>query len=121
MTAAGSCGRLLSSPPEPPDPEAVAAELHRLITEGALEPRATQAVLEATGKPNWPPPNARKSRRPVYVPRLAAKGLTTPEIADRLFISPKSADDHIPRIYNKITVSTRAAAALWTLQNAIVQ
>jgi DNA-binding CsgD family transcriptional regulator len=51
---------------------------------------------------------------------LAARGLTTKEIADRLFISPKTADRHIQNIYNKIGVSTRAAAALWAMQNAVV-
>jgi DNA-binding CsgD family transcriptional regulator len=43
---------------------------------------------------------------------LAARSLTTREIADRLFISAKTADHHIPDVYTKIGVSTRAAAAL---------
>jgi len=43
------------------------------------------------------------------------------EIADRLFISAKTADHHIQHIYTKIDVSTRAAAALWAMQNAVVQ
>ena len=53
--------------------------------------------------------------------RLAARGHTTREIADRLFISPKTADHHIQHIYGKIGVSTRAAAALWAMQHAVVQ
>jgi len=61
------------------------------------------------------------SQREVDVLRLAARGLTTQEIADRLYISPKTADHHIQHIYNKIDVSTRAAAALWAMQNAVVQ
>ena len=48
-------------------------------------------------------------------------GYTTREIADRLFISPKTADHHIQHIYGKIGVSTRAAAALWAMQHAVVQ
>ena len=43
--------------------------------------------------------------------RLAARGLTTKEIAESLFISAKTTDHHIQHIYNKIGVSTRAAAA----------
>jgi hypothetical protein len=35
----------------------------------------------------------------------------------RLYISLKTADHHI---YNKIDVSIRAAAALWAMQNAVV-
>jgi DNA-binding CsgD family transcriptional regulator len=61
------------------------------------------------------------SSREVEVLRLAARGLTTREIADRLFISPKTADHHIQHIYAKIGVSTRAAAALWAMQNTIVE
>ena len=52
--------------------------------------------------------------------RLAARGLTTKAIADELFISPKTAGHHIQHVYSKIGVSTRAAAALWAMQNAIV-
>ena len=52
--------------------------------------------------------------------RLAARGLTTHDIAGRLFISPKTADHHIQHIYTKIGVSTRAAAALWAMQNDYV-
>ena len=52
--------------------------------------------------------------------RLAARGLTTQAIADRLYISPKTADHHIQHIYDKIGVSTRAAAALWAMQHAVV-
>ena len=43
------------------------------------------------------------------------------QIADRLYISPKTADHHIQHIYNKIGVSTRAAAALWAMQHAVVR
>jgi DNA-binding CsgD family transcriptional regulator len=33
----------------------------------------------------------------------------------------KTADHHIQHIYNKIRVSTRAAAALWAMQNDVVR
>jgi DNA-binding CsgD family transcriptional regulator len=49
-----------------------------------------------------------------------SKGTHGNEIADRLFISPKTADHHIQHIYDKIGVSTRAAAALWATQHAVV-
>jgi DNA-binding CsgD family transcriptional regulator len=58
--------------------------------------------------------------REVEVLRLAARGLTTGEIAGALFISPKTADHHIQHVYGKIGVSSRAAAMLWAMQNAIV-
>jgi len=56
----------------------------------------------------------------VGVLRLAARGLTTRQIAEGLAITAKTADHHIQHIYNKIGVSTRAAAALWAAQHAVV-
>jgi DNA-binding CsgD family transcriptional regulator len=99
------------------------------------EPKARQKVgtcggplLAAAGHgesdgstPSRPKNPGGPSHREAEVLRLAARGFTTQEIADRLFISPKTADHHIQHIYNKITVSTRAAAALWAMQNSVVQ
>ena len=112
-------------PPFPPDD--AAAELRRLESEGVLEPRASRAVQVAAGH-GEPKRNTGKrqenpgglTRREVEVLRLAAKGLTTQDIAGRLFISPKTADHHIQHIYGKIGVSTRAAAALWAMQHTMV-
>jgi len=107
-------------------PEAAAAELQRLATEGVLEPRACRAVLVAAGHgegasaPIARPENpGGLSRREVDVLRLAARGLTTKEIAERLFIAPKTVDHHIQHVYTKIGVSTRGAAALWAMQNGV--
>jgi DNA-binding CsgD family transcriptional regulator len=108
-------------------PADAATELRRLESEGAIEPRACRAVLVAAGH-GEPAANAGKrpsnpgglTRREVDVLRLAARGHTTRDIADRLYISPKTADHHIQHIYGKIGVSTRAAAALWAMQNAVV-
>ena len=88
---------------------------------------ARPTVLMAAGHGR---PPATASRRPqnagglscreVEVLRLAAKGLTTRQIAHRLYISPKSADHHSQHVSTQIGVSTRAAAALWAMQNAVV-
>jgi HD-GYP domain-containing protein (c-di-GMP phosphodiesterase class II) len=109
-------------------PEDAAAELRRLAAQGALEHRASQAVLGAAGHgelksatTSRPQNPAGLSRREVDVLCLAARGLTTQQIGDKLFISAKTADHHIQHIYNKIGVSTRAAAALWAMQHAVVQ
>jgi DNA-binding CsgD family transcriptional regulator len=108
-------------------PADAAAELRRLEAEGVLESRASRAVLVAAGHGEPRRPLGKRqvnpgglTRREVDVLRLAAKGLTTREIADRLVISPKTADHHIQHIYGKIDVSTRAAAALWAMQNTVV-
>jgi HD-GYP domain-containing protein (c-di-GMP phosphodiesterase class II) len=107
--------------------ENAAAELSRLASSGVLEPRAIRAVLVAAGHGEPAAAAVRRakhpgglSRREVDVLRLAARGLTTREIGERLFISTKTADHHIQHVYVKIGVSTRAAAALWAMQNAVV-
>ena len=107
--------------------ESAAAELRRLVAKGMLDQRATGAVLEAAGHVSErASASARRelvhglTSREVEVLRLAARGLTTGEIAGQLFISPKTADHHIQHVYAKIGVSTRAAAMLWAVQNAVV-
>ncbi|MEW6582596.1 MAG: HD domain-containing phosphohydrolase [Actinomycetota bacterium] len=107
-------------------PDAAAAHVRDLVERGALDATATDAVLTAAGHA----PGRGRTRRPgipggltrreAEVLGLAARGLTTQQIADQLFISPKTADHHIQHVYGKIGVSTRAAAALWAMQHAIV-
>jgi DNA-binding NarL/FixJ family response regulator len=104
-----------------------ATEVRRLVSQGVLEPRSSGAVLAAAGHHDPEPPSTPRphhpgglSAREIDVLRLAARGLTTKGIADRLFISPKTADHHIQHIYDKIGVSTRAAAALWAMQHSVV-
>jgi HD-GYP domain-containing protein (c-di-GMP phosphodiesterase class II) len=105
-----------------------ATEVRRLASAGVLEHQMAEAVLTAAGQSAPRPPASRRSphpgglsRREVEVLRLAARGLTTREIGDRLYISPKTADHHIQHVYSKIGVSTRAAAALWAIQHDVIR
>jgi HD-GYP domain-containing protein (c-di-GMP phosphodiesterase class II) len=106
--------------------EDAATELRALASAGVLEQAAVDAVLAVAGHAKVPTAAKRTqapgglSQREAEVLRLAAMGLTTREIADRLFISPKTADHHIQHVYTKINVSTRAAAALWAMQHELV-
>ena len=80
-----------------------------------IQLRAHLATLAT--RPGHP---AALSRREVEVLRLVAEGLTTREIADRLYISAKTADHHIQHVYTKIGVSNRASAALWAFQHDVI-
>jgi DNA-binding NarL/FixJ family response regulator len=53
------------------------------------------------------------SRRESNVLELLARGLTNREIAERLFISPKTAEHHVSQILGKLGLRSRAEAAAW--------
>ena len=103
-----------------------AGELRVLVSDGRLDDRVVEAVLSAAGHGQRPASRRRAEApggltpREVEVLRLAARGLTTQAIADELVISPKTVDHHVQHIYTKIGVSTRAAAALWAMQNSVL-
>jgi predicted ATPase/DNA-binding CsgD family transcriptional regulator len=54
--------------------------------------------------------------REAQVLGLIAEGATTRQISERLFISAKTADNHIQHIYIKLGVTNRAAATRWALE-----
>jgi DNA-binding NarL/FixJ family response regulator len=58
--------------------------------------------------------------REVDVVRLLARGLTNKEIATTLDISVKTAGHHVQHIFEKAGVTTRAAAALFAMQNGLI-
>jgi predicted ATPase/DNA-binding CsgD family transcriptional regulator len=58
--------------------------------------------------------------RELQVLRLIADGETTREVSERLFISAKTADNHIQHIYTKLGVTNRAAATRWALEHQVL-
>jgi DNA-binding CsgD family transcriptional regulator len=59
--------------------------------------------------------------REAQVLGLVAEGASTREISERLFISAKTADNHIQHIYIKLGVTNRAAATRWALEHGLVE
>ena len=59
--------------------------------------------------------------RETQVLKLIADGATTREISERLFISAKTADNHIQHIYIKLGVTNRAAATRWAFDHDVVE
>ncbi len=105
--------------------DAAAAEhIRRLAADGVLDARATDAVLIAAGHAVSRRAKAKLpgglTAREGEVLALAAHGQTVKTIAERLYISAKTADHHLQHIYTKIGVSSRGAAALWAMQHGII-
>ena len=60
------------------------------------------------------------SEREVEVLRLVAEGLTNPEVAEQLYLSPRTVGQHLRNIYNKLGVNTRAAATRLAVEHELV-
>jgi DNA-binding NarL/FixJ family response regulator len=79
-------------------------------------------VLEAAGHRR----HSRRARpagltdRQVDVLRLLARGSSNRDIAERLVISRRTAENHVQGVYAKIGASTRAGAALFAMEHGLL-
>jgi HD-GYP domain-containing protein (c-di-GMP phosphodiesterase class II) len=105
-------------------PAGAAQMLSDEASAGRLDARAVSAVLAAAG-------HATSERRAVALPNglssreaevlaLVAVGMTNKEVATRLRISDRTVGHHLQHVYDKLGVSTRAAAALFAQQRGLV-
>lgn len=109
-------------PAVPPDQaaERLAAEAEA----GRLDPDGVRAVIAAAGEETTAVPRSWPeglTDREVDVLRLVATGATNRQIATELVISPRTAEHHVQHVYAKIGASTRAAAALFAMEHALVR
>jgi DNA-binding CsgD family transcriptional regulator len=79
-----------------------------------LVARADELTRLARGRTSPDEPWRPLTAREFEVARLIADGLTNPEIADQLSISPKTASAHVEHILAKLGVTRRAEIAAWT-------
>ncbi|MFD0745124.1 AAA family ATPase [Phytohabitans flavus] len=84
--------------------EAAAAEF-AAIGAGAFEARARAELARIGGRTAAPTELTPTEER---VARLAAQGRTNRAIADALFISPKTVEANLARVYRKLGIATRA-------------
>lgn len=91
---------------------------------GEIDARVADAVIAAAGeapprrKGGWP--NG-LSDREVEVLALVTRGLSNKEIGVALAISARTVQHHTIHVYAKIGVASRAAAALFALENGLFQ
>jgi putative nucleotidyltransferase with HDIG domain len=93
--------------------------------DSGLDGAAVEAVLVADGQ--LPAGGARKgqspaglSEREVEVLGLIARGRSNREVAQLLILSPKTVGRHVENLYAKIGVRSRAAAALFAMENRLL-
>jgi two-component system, NarL family, response regulator LiaR len=104
------------------------ASVERLLSaiaaavEGAtyLDPQIARRVIDNL-KPPSPSGNAANlSQRELEVLRLMVEGLSNPEIAEKLYLSPNTVKTHVRGIMNKLSVDDRVQAAVVALRSGIV-
>lgn len=101
---------------------AAAAELRSAVRAGHLDADAVDAVLTAAGHrvPRRQDRPAGLTAREVEVLKLLALGLSNKQIAARLVVAPKTVGNHVEHIYTKIGATSRAAAALFAMQQGLL-
>ncbi|HYZ67366.1 MAG TPA: HD domain-containing phosphohydrolase [Mycobacterium sp.] len=104
---------------EPMTLQSAARRLRTRVREGELDDVAVDAVLHAAGHASHKakPRPAGLTAREVDVLRLVAQGATNKQIAAKLFISEKTARNHVERSYAKIGVTNRIGASMYALEH----
>jgi DNA-binding NarL/FixJ family response regulator len=91
---------------------------------GAHRMREAQELLHALGDPMAARPlvtgtNGKLTARERDILRLVAEGLSNPQIAERLVISPKTAEHHVGSILRKLQLTSRSEAAVYAATMAV--
>jgi DNA-binding CsgD family transcriptional regulator len=86
-----------------------------------------QSVMVVAGRPDHADPDHRPSssigelsRRELEVLGLVAEGLTNAQVAERLFLSPRTVNAHLTSIYQKLEVGSRSAAVRIAVDHGLV-
>jgi DNA-binding CsgD family transcriptional regulator len=76
----------------------------------ALQDRALAELLAAGARPRRPPASGRDTLTPseLRIAGLAADGQTNRQIAQHLFITPKTVEAHLARSFRKLHIDSRA-------------
>ena len=79
--------------------------------------RSLERTEETEAPPSYP---ADLSAREVEILRLLAQGLTNAQIAQELFISPRTVNAHLTSAYHKIGSHSRTEAARFASEHGLL-
>lgn len=98
------------------------AEAIRNIYAGrtALSPEAMQALIESPADARTPRLGHDLTEREHEVLTLMVKGLSNPQIAERLFLSLSTVKFHVSSILSKLQAATRSEAVRLALQHKLI-
>jgi DNA-binding NarL/FixJ family response regulator len=85
-----------------------------------LGARADLARVDALSSETRPQGAGGLSAREIQVLRLVAAGKTNRQIAETLFISARTVERHLSNIFNKLDLSSRAAATAYAYQHQLL-
>jgi DNA-binding NarL/FixJ family response regulator len=115
---AGADGYLLKNT----EPEDLRKAILRVAEgQGALSPEVTSPVLRALARYTYEVPAPLISDRELEVLESMVEGLTTQQMASRLFISENTIKTHVRHIFEKLEVSNRAEAVGKAMQMGLVK
>jgi NarL family two-component system response regulator LiaR len=114
---AGALGYLLKDSPPLALIDAI-YDVHR--GDSSLHPSiARKLIRELNRPPDLPPTQDPLTEREVEVLKLVAQGLSNQEIADRLYISPRTVGVHVGHILDKLHLANRTQVALYALREGL--
>jgi DNA-binding CsgD family transcriptional regulator/tetratricopeptide (TPR) repeat protein len=89
------------------------AEAHTVAAEAGQAPQAEPDSRASAALSGLSP-------RELEVLRLVAEGLTNAQVAERLFLSPRTVNAHLNSIYHKLEVRSRSAAVRLAVEHHLV-
>jgi predicted ATPase/DNA-binding CsgD family transcriptional regulator len=99
---------------------AYALEIMPELTKGSADASTPDHTLSIPTTSSAQPALHDLTKRELEVLRHVAEGLTTPEVAERLVLSVRTVENHLRSIYNKLDVSTRAAATRIAVEHGLL-
>ncbi len=90
------------------------------IAGGVVDHAPKSAVSMEVGEQGRASPNPNLTAREREVLELLVEGRTNPEIADALFISPRTVSVHVTHILEKFAVENRSAAVALALRSGLI-